>query len=68
MSRDPACAGVPIASTTGSWQRRQFTSAIARLAGNARIGSGNVPRVKWYECRKPLVAFVQYLATNEWGT
>ena len=44
MSRDPAWAGVPIASTTGSWQRRQFASAIARLAGSARIGSGNTPR------------------------
>ena len=54
MSRDPTCAGVPIAWTMGSWQRRQFASAMARLGGSARIGSGNVPRVKWYECQKPL--------------
>ena len=32
--------------TTGSWQRRQFASAMARLAGSARMGSGNVPDVK----------------------
>ena len=47
-TRDVARSGVwrasPSPATTGSWQRRQFTSAIARLAGNARIGSGNVPR------------------------
>ena len=36
----------PSPATTGSWQRRQFASAIARLAGSARIGSGNVPVVK----------------------
>ena len=67
MSRDPAWAGVPIALTTGSWQRRQFASAIARLPGNARIGSGNLPVVKWYECRKPLVAFVAVLGHQRVG-
>ena len=46
MSREPECDGVPIAWTTGSWQRRQLASAIFRLFGNARIGSGNVPVVK----------------------
>ena len=46
ISCEPAWAGVPMASTTGSWQRRQFASAIFRLVGVARIGSGNVPVVK----------------------
>ena len=47
MSREPVWEGVPIASTMGWWQRRQFASAMARLGGSARIGSGNVPAVKW---------------------
>ncbi len=42
----PACDGVPIAWTTGSWQRRQLASAILRLVGVARIGSWNVCVVK----------------------
>ena len=46
ISRDPAWAGVPMAATTGSWQRRQLASAISRLSAVARIGSGKAPVVK----------------------
>ena len=35
-----------MAWTTGPWQRRQLASAIARLTGVARIGSGKPPVVK----------------------
>ncbi len=39
ISSEPAWAGVPIAWTTGPWQRWQLASAIARLFAVARIGS-----------------------------
>ena len=35
-----------MACTTGSWQRRQAASAMARVRAVARIGSGKPPLVK----------------------
>ena len=50
-----------------SWHLRQARSAISRLCGLIRNGSGKRPVVNANECQKPFDALVMYLGMSPGG-